>query len=208
MTIVGVDGSADRPRSGHHPGAVGEQQLQASVVAEPGRVGDGAPLVGIGSRLEEDPGDIRVVQLDRSLQGGAISLAGTVVGVGAGSGVEQDPDCVGHPGRSARVDPVPAGVADVEQRRPASNLVDGDRRCRVDSQRPAHLFSVAEHGSGRQAGAGDVWDCVEDALGLAGSAFDRRRREHLGPAFRSGGAGVDGRLEPWPAGKAQLPGDD
>ena len=41
--VVGEDGGADRPGSGHHPGAVGEKQLQASVVAEAGRLADGPP---------------------------------------------------------------------------------------------------------------------------------------------------------------------
>ena len=182
--VVGKYGGADRPGSGHHRGAVGEQQLQAAVVAEAGRLADGPALVGVGSRLEQDPGDIGVVQLHRPLQGGAVSLSGAVVGVRAGPGVEQEPDHLGHPRRSARVDLVPAGVAGVQQRRPASNLVDGDRGRRVDGQPLAHLFGVAEDGGGLQAVAGDVRDGVEDAGGLAHTALDRRRHERPRPGVR------------------------
>ena len=103
---------------------------------------------------------------------------------------------------------VPAGVADVQERRPASNLVDGDRSCRVDSQPLAHLFGVAENGGSLQAVAGDARDGVEDALDLAHTALDRRRHEHLGLAFGGGGTGLDGRLELRPAGEAQLASND
>ena len=127
MGVIGKHGGADRPGPGHHPGAVGEQQLQAAVVTEAGRLTDGPALVGIGSPLEQDPGDVGVVQLHRTLQGGAVAISGAVVGVRAGPGVKQEMDHLGHPRRSARVDVVEAGVAGAQQRRPASNFVDGDR---------------------------------------------------------------------------------
>ena len=74
-SVVGEDGGADRPGSGH-PGAVGEQQLQASVVALAGGLADGLAEVGVGSRVEQDLGrSSGLFDLHRSLQGRAVSVA-------------------------------------------------------------------------------------------------------------------------------------
>jgi hypothetical protein len=103
---------------------------------------------------------------------------------------------------------VPVRVADIKQRRPASNLVEDDRSCRVDGEPLAHLLEVAEDRGGLQAVAGDVGGSVENGDGLAHTALDRRRYERPGQSFGSGGTGLNGRLELRPTGEAQLAGDD
>ncbi len=204
--VVVEDGGANSPGSGH-PGAVGEKQFQATVIAASYCLPDGLTDIGIGSRLKQDPGHARVVGLNGAFQGRA-RVPGSVVGVRARPRVEQETDHLGKSSRPRSVDLRPAGVAGVEQWRPAPSFVDGDRGRRVRSDHAGHLPGVAQYGGGRRAVARHVGDSVEDSGGLAQAPLDRGCHERLYLLLGADGAVFDGSLEAWPACESQFAGDD
>ncbi len=95
-----------------------------------------------------------------------------VVGIRIGPGRKQQPHHLGQPGRAVGVDVVPAGVAGVEQRRPAALVVEGQRRPRLGGEVLAHRRGVAEHGRGGQAAPADTGIGVQDLSGLPHPALD------------------------------------
>ena len=103
---------------------------------------------------------------------------------------------------------MPVGVADIEQPRPASHVVDGDAVCRVKGKQLDHPLRIAENGGGVQAVTGYVGRSFEDRGGLTHTALDRGGHEDLGQPLGGCGVGLDGGLELRPAREAQLAGND
>ena len=189
-----------RPGAGH-PGAVRQQQAQAPQVAVSGGLDDGLAWVGMRAGIEEQLGDGRVVDLDRSLEGRAVARLSPVVGVRVGPGREQQAHRLGQPGRAVGVNLVPAGVAGVQQRRPAALIIEGQRRPRVAGEVLAHRRGVPEHGRGGQAAPGDTRIGVQDLPGVPHPALDRGGQE-LRERPAGCGVGFERGDEPRPAGKA------
>ncbi len=103
---------------------------------------------------------------------------------------------------------MPPGVAGVQQRRPAALLVDRHRGSRIGGEHVPHRLGVANHGRGEQAAPGDARIGTDDVTSLPKAPVNHRADECSHTSIDVGGPRVDSGLEPRPARKPSLPGDD